>query len=257
MKYTARMKFSRALAVTSVAALAMVGTAWADDEESSSAAATSTSTSDRSPTHQTASSTDKHAAKFLQEAAQGNQLELEMAGVALSTAQNSEVKSFAQRLQKDHRDVRTKLASLAQQHGVPIDKPEKTSKEIERLQMLSASEFDREFMKIALKDHQKDIAKYQQAIGQVQAADVKQFARETLPKLRQHLSHAAQVAQTVGVDAATISAFTKPADSVGGSTATGESADDSVGSNRDAGAKDLKDHETHDLKEGSSPDSIK
>lgn len=257
MKYTTRINFSRALAVTSVAALTVVGTAWGNDEESSPASATPTA-SGSSSTHSTASSTDKHAAKFLKEATQGNQMELEMAGVALSKAQNSEVKSFAQHLQKDHRDVQTKLTSLIQRHGVQIDKPGKTSKEVERLQQLGASEFDREFMKMALKDHQKDIAKYQKAIEQVQAADVKQFAQETLPKLRQHLSHAAQVAQTVGVDAATISAYTKPvADAVGGSTATGESTDDSSGSSRDGGAKDLKEHETHDLKEDSSSDSLK
>lgn len=258
MKYTTRINFSRALAVTSVAALTVVGTAWGNDEESASASTTSTTVSDSSSTHSTASSTDKHAARFLKEATQGNQMELEMAGVALSKAQNSEVKSFAQHLQKDHRDVQTKLTSLIQRHGIQIDKPGKTSKEVEGLQELSASEFDREFMKMALRDHQKDIAKYQKAIEQVQAADVKQFAQETLPKLRQHLSHAAQVAQTVGVDSATISAYTKPAaDAFGGSTTTGESSDDASGSSRETGAKELKEHETHDLKEPSSSDSLK
>jgi putative membrane protein len=246
------MKFNRVLALTSVAALATVGTAWADDEESTTSSSSRAGTSATSPT---ASSTDKEAAKFLKEASKSNQMEVEMGKLAVSKAQNAELKSFAQHLQQDHSQAQTKLTTLAQQHGVQLDPVDKSDKEQERLTKLSGAEFDREFTLTALKHHQKDIAKYEKAVQKLDAADVKQFAQEQLPKLRQHLSHAAQVAQTIGIDSTTISSFTKPAaDAVGGSTSTGET-DDAFTSTREAGAKNQKGHGGDSLKEGQSSSS--
>src|SRR6185369_9911327 len=73
-----------------------------------------------------------------------------------------------------------------------------------------------------LKNHQKDIAKFEKASSKVQEADVKQYAESMLPKLREHLQHAATVAGSVGVDQSTISSVMSKAPSVGGTTDTQE-----------------------------------
>lgn len=254
MKYTTQMKYTRVVALAAVAAVAALGNARAGDDESKPK---HTSTSGSSAYTTTASSTDKHASKFLKEAMQDNQKEMAMVQVALTKAQNAELKSYAQQLRQDHTHLHSKLQSLAREHGIQAEqRVNEFREESERLQKLSGAEFDKEFVKAALKDHQKDIAKYQKAIEQVEANDVKQFAQQTLPKLRQHLNQTAQVARTVGIDSATISAYTREASgSVGGSTSTGESTDDSFHSTREAGAENQKGHGAHNLKEGDSSSS--
>lgn len=253
MKHTVQL-FNRTLGITSAAALAFASVAWADhhakDESTShpasdQAAQSAASTALPETGSQTASSTDPHAAKFLREASLDNEMEIAMGKLGVERAQNSELKKFAEQLRKDHTKARTKLASLAQQHGVSVDQEKaKEHKELTKLQKLSGSEFDREFTLAALKEHQKDVAKYKKAVQQVQAAEVRQFAQQTLPTLQQHLSHAAQVAQTVGIDQSTISTYTRPGTSaVGGSTETGEESD--TDSSKSGEASDNKNHQGH------------
>jgi len=233
MKHRNRSTLFRALAITSAATLTMAGSAWADDESSKPTAGSAAAT-------QTASSVDKKAARFLTEAAQDNQLEIAMGELGVARAQNAELKSFAQRLQQDEAQSKLKLTALAQKHGVKmdpqvkVDPQEMPDKHLERLHKLSGAEFDREFMMTALKQHQKNISRHEKAIEKVEAADVKEYAQETLPKLRQRLSQAGQVAQAVGIDSATIAAYTRPgADAVGGSTSTGEGTDEPVQGSRE------------------------
>jgi putative membrane protein len=268
MKRTIHL-FNRTLGLTSAAVLAFTGAAWADhhekDEATSRPASESTAQSTRSSAlpatgSQTASSTDQHAAKFLREAKADNEMEIAMGKLGMERAQNSELKKFAEHLQRDHTKAKTKLTSLAQQHGVSADQDKKEHKELTRLEKLNGAEFDREFTLAALKAHQKDITKYKQAVQKVQAAEVRQFAQQTLPILQQHLSQAAQVAQTIGIDQSTISAYTRPGTSaVGGSTETGESSEDS---NTSAGSDESteKNHQGHgasQLKQGGESSSDK
>src|SRR5262249_34453734 len=103
---------------------------------------------------------------------------------------------------------------------------------------MSGSEFDQTFAKQMLKDHDKDIRTFEKATGTLKEADLKQFAENCLPKLRQHLQQAADVAKAVGVDQSTISSYLKRAPgSVGGTT------DDSRTS-QGAGGKNQTDDQT-------------
>jgi putative membrane protein len=167
------------------------------------------------------------AKSFLKEAIEGNSAEIALAEVAERQAQSSEVKEFAKMIRQDHQKANQKLQPLAQAHGVAINQSldAKHQKKLDRFQKLSGSEFDKEYAKDMLKDHQKDISKYEKAAKQLTETDVQQYAQSTLPTLRQHLQHAQHTAQAVGVDQDTISSIMKKSsDSMGGSVDSSEKA---------------------------------
>jgi putative membrane protein len=178
---------------------------------------------------------------FVKEAVQGNLAEIALAEIAAYKSQNPEVKQFAEHIRKDHTEANQKLRPIAQQSGVAINQSldEKHEKKLSALKSLSGEQFDKEYTKEMLKDHAKDVAKYERASQQLQEAELKQYAQETLPKLRGHLQHAKDVAKAVGIDEATISSLVKGTpEGVGG-------VGDSESSERGAGKKD-KDKEEHE-----------
>jgi len=54
-------------------------------------------------------------------------------------------------------------------------------------------------MKEMVNDHVKDISEFERAASQATNADIKQFASEALPTLREHLKTARDVAGKMGV----------------------------------------------------------
>lgn len=169
------------------------------------------------------------AKTFLREAVEGNLAEVALAQVAERKSQNSEVKQFAQMLRQDHEQANQQLQPIAQAHGVAVTQSlnPKHQKKLDQFQNLSGSEFDKQYVTDMLKDHQKEIAKYESASQQVKETDVQQYAQTTLPKLRQHLQHATQTAQAIGIDQSTISSILKRTPgSMGG---TGESSSSESG----------------------------
>jgi len=75
-----------------------------------------------------------------------------------------------------------------------------------KLQSQSGTEFDKAFVRMAIKDHKKDISEFEQARTDVNDPEIRAFIDETLPKLRQHLQLAQSAARTVGVDESSIAA---------------------------------------------------
>ncbi len=62
-----------------------------------------------------------------------------------------------------------------------------------RLESLSGKEFDQAYIKQMVEDHQKAISKFETAQQNVEDAELKQFASDTLPKLRDHLKMAQDI----------------------------------------------------------------
>jgi putative membrane protein len=161
------------------------------------------------------------AQAFLKAAAEGNAAEIALADVAERKAQNPEVKQLATLIRKDHQQAAEQLQPVAQAHGVVTSQTldAKHQKIVDRFQQMSAVKFDQEYTKDMLKDHVKDISKYEKAAQQIKETDVQQYAQNTLPTLRQHLQHAQQAALAAGVDQATISSILrKSSDSMGGTS---------------------------------------
>jgi putative membrane protein len=174
-------------------------------------------------------------ASFVKEASAGNQSEIALAQLAQTKAQNPEIKSLAEMIQKDHQQAQEKLQTIAQTHGVTLDtNPTWTQKRAQsKLEKLNGAEFDQQYAKDMLEDHATDIKKFQKASQNIEDSDVKQYAQECLPTLETHLQHTASAAKSAGVDESTISSYTKNMPAVGG---TGENNDSSTGAGRNQNA---------------------
>jgi putative membrane protein len=195
------------------------------------------------------------AKTFLKYAASDNEAEITFADLALSKAQNQEVKTFAQSLKSDHIQARAEITPLAQKYGVDVqDSKKNATNKLSSLQGVSGTEFDKKFAEGALKCHQKDLAMYKKASQQLQEQDVKDFAQKILPKLQSHQQQASRVAQTVGVDQSTISAMMKESpEAVGGTSDEADVDRSSSSSSKEADEKTTQGTGGKALKEGSEP----
>ena len=143
--------------------------------------------------------------KFACSAATGGMTEIQLGQIAAQKTANSSVKDFADMMVKDHTDANQQLTQLAAQKGATlptsISTPEK--REIERLQALNGTDFDKAYLNRMVSDHKKAVSEYQQAIKDSRDPDVQTFASKTLPTLQEHLSKAMELAtQVVGTSSA-------------------------------------------------------
>jgi putative membrane protein len=137
--------------------------------------------------------------KFITEAALGGLAEVEGGQLAARKATAPDVKAFAERMVKDHGEANEELKRIATAKGVelPTQLDRKHRNELERLQKLSGSDFDRAYMKHMVEDHKKDVTQFRKAAKDLKDAEVKQFASGTLPTLEDHLRMAQKVAENV------------------------------------------------------------
>jgi len=122
--------------------------------------------------------------------------EVELGQIAAQKATDPQVKEFAKRMVDDHSKANDKLKQVASTKNLPLpnDLPSDAKREADKLNELSGTQFDKEYMKDMLSDHKKDVSLFRSTAKSAKDSDVKQFASETLPTLEQHL----QMAQTIG-----------------------------------------------------------
>jgi putative membrane protein len=127
---------------------------------------------------------------FLQEAASGGMYEVQSSQKALAKSADGRVKMIAQHMIDDHTKANSQLAALAQRKGVEVSTLPTTQQTamLARLDQLNGAEFDREYVSQQRTAHQDTIAKFQTASTSGKDRDVRDFAAQTLPILRSHLS---------------------------------------------------------------------
>jgi putative membrane protein len=132
---------------------------------------------------------------FLEQAAVGGKAEVELGQLAQDKAQNDKVKQFAQRMVTDHSQANSELTSLGDKMSLslPTSLDDQHQKEKDRLSKLSGAKFDKEYMKLMVDDHEKDVSDFQKQSGNAINSDVKSFASKTLPTLQQHLDLAKSI----------------------------------------------------------------
>jgi putative membrane protein len=127
---------------------------------------------------------------FATKAAQGGLAEVAMADVAIAKARNAAVKAFAERMKSDHTAANGELTSWASAKGVTL--PAATDAEhqsgIDHLNGLTGKDFDKSYMDHMVSDHEKTVALFDGAAQTTQDADLKTWATNKLPVLREHLS---------------------------------------------------------------------
>jgi putative membrane protein len=132
--------------------------------------------------------------KFMFDAALGGMAEVEGGQLAAKKATADAVRSFGQRMVKDHGQANAELRRIAGAKGVPLPTQldHKHRSELTRLEKLSGPAFDRAYMQHMVQDHEKDVAAFRQAAKDLNDPEVKQFAAASLPTLEEHLRMAQQ-----------------------------------------------------------------
>jgi putative membrane protein len=127
--------------------------------------------------------------KFAMEAAMGGMMEVELGRLAAEKGASDEVRQFGQRMVDDHTKANEDLMQVASGKGMmlPAEVGPKHRAEMQKLSSLSGERFDREYVKMMVKDHKKDVGEFQKEAARGADPDLKSFAARTLPTLQQHL----------------------------------------------------------------------
>jgi len=177
MKKSIRFTFPLVLAAIAASGLCFVATAAAADETTPSPGMTSSDMAGKSRL----SANDK---RFVKKAYRGGKEEVENAKMAKDKAQNDATKDVADRMITDHTKANDQLEQIAKEENLDLSKI--TPKPME----ISGANFDKSYLTMLKKDHEKDIAMFEKEAndtGTKEDSDVKKFAKDTLPTLKEHL----------------------------------------------------------------------
>jgi putative membrane protein len=114
---------------------------------------------------------------FMKKAAKGGMMEVAMGRLAEQNGKSEDVKSFGKRMVTDHSKANNELKSIAEQKGVKLPSKEPSEKWTS----------DKAYMDMMVKDHEKDLAEFQEAAKTASDPDVKKFAEDTAKVVQEHL----------------------------------------------------------------------
>ncbi|MFZ0747255.1 MAG: DUF4142 domain-containing protein [Terracidiphilus sp.] len=140
---------------------------------------------------------------FVDKALQGGDAEVDLGQLAEQKSQSNDVKQFAQKMVADHTQMADKLFKpVARQLGVtpPKGPSKKDKKIIAKLQDLSGTAFDTEYIQTMVKDHKQDLKDFKEEAESTQNPMVKQAAQEGATVVSQHLQLIEQIAKNHKVD---------------------------------------------------------
>ena len=119
---------------------------------------------------------------FMKKAAKGGMMEVAMGKLADEKGQSDDVKSFGKRMVADHSQANDELKKIAAQKNAKLPTKEPT---------VSWSS-DKAYMDAMVKDHEKDLAEFQEEAKSGSDPDVKKFADDTAKMVQEHLDLAKQ-----------------------------------------------------------------
>jgi predicted outer membrane protein len=113
--------------------------------------------------------------------------EMRMAQLGVAQAASSDVRSFAQTLVTDQRQLHDAVEALRQRKGaVKTSQLDKIPEKYQRLAAKSGGDFDREFIRAAGDADGAMLAWFEQALADAKDDDVRELAGTFLPMLREH-----------------------------------------------------------------------
>jgi len=133
---------------------------------------------------------------FLIKAVEGGHAIILHSQLAETRSNNDKVKAFAKKLVKDHKEMASSLDRYASEQKIAVvaGTDKNVRDQAEQLGKLNGLDFDRAYLKIVTAEHSKAIGmcESQQVLGK--NANLKDFAKDALPKLREHLDESKALA---------------------------------------------------------------
>jgi putative membrane protein len=132
---------------------------------------------------------------FVNEAAMGSMMEVELGNVAISNASSQRVKDFGQQMVTDHTKAGQELKNLVagQNMAVPTALDDDKQKKINDMKQKTGNDFDKDYMDMMVNDHKKDVDKFRKESTDGNDSTIKVWAGNTLPTLEHHLQMAESI----------------------------------------------------------------
>lgn len=132
---------------------------------------------------------------FIKEVASGGLMEVEMGKYAQQNAMNPRVKSFGAMMVRDHSKANDELKSIAtsKNMALPTTMEDKHREMMSDIQKKTGADFDKEYIKEMVDDHEKDVEKFKKHAEKGVDPDLKTFASKTLPILLMHQDSAKKI----------------------------------------------------------------
>ena len=135
---------------------------------------------------------------FIQKAASGGMFEVESARLAMSRQATGDTTELAQTLIRDHSQANDKLKQLAQEKA--IEMPEQMlpehEQQLEQLRAAEGEQFSPMFQQVQAQAHKETIALFERCAQYCQDMDIREYASNTLPTLREHMREVEQMDAT-------------------------------------------------------------
>ena len=127
------------------------------------------------------------SAVFVQKAALNALTEVELGKLAGTNARASGISALGFRLARDHAKMNAVLALISRDKGleVPVELDDEHRAIVDRLGTMSGAEFDTAYAALMAADHSRAILLFSQA-AECDDPVIAEFARRTLPSLREH-----------------------------------------------------------------------
>jgi putative membrane protein len=134
------------------------------------------------------------ASEFVEKAGRGGLAEVEMGELGAQKATNGQVKAFAKRIVTDHTQANEELVAVIKGKGLQVPSSQSATHKamMDRFQQQDAGkDFDRDYIEHMVEDHKIDIELFETAADDANLdADLRGYAKKTLPTLRDHLKQA-------------------------------------------------------------------
>lgn len=127
-------------------------------------------------------------ADFIVKTANGGVAEVSMSKVAKEKAMDKDVKTFAEKMIKDHSKINGQLKDLADSLNItlPASIDEGEQEDLNKLKNTSAAEFDKVYIDMMVKAHDNDVRLFERASKDILTPGIHSFIVKTLPTLKAH-----------------------------------------------------------------------
>jgi putative membrane protein len=141
---------------------------------------------------------------FATEAAQDGLFEVRLGELAVQRSQTSEVRDFGQRMVDDHGKANDRLMEIAQRKGIELPQAlsDDAQETYEDFQERSGEDFDDAYVDEMVSDHEDAVDAFESYADDAEDPDLRGFAEQTLPTLKDHLQLAKQTQERVESGAA-------------------------------------------------------
>lgn len=143
---------------------------------------------------------EENDADFVAETVAANYAEITLAKLAAQKSDNTQIKEVAQLLEKEHSKMLEELQTFASLKAitVPSEEEDEAKRKIEDLTKEDdVKEFNREWCKAMVDQHEENIREFESRLEKTKDADLKILIDQKLPDLRAHLDKVKACEQSI------------------------------------------------------------